>query len=376
MNYSNYDLSKIPAAAAPHGQTSNLVNPQTGQDAMIAISVVLMFFITVLSFGRLWHNAHVSASFGADDYIAAVAWVFAIVFHALILQQSKSFRHLWDIPASWFDSPRSKWSFALSMILGPATLFPKVAILLLYLRLFSGASRTFKILIYCTIGWCVAQYTVNIFNDIALCVPRKGENWASSTSYARCFRQMTWAVMQGVLNVFTDVWLLVLPLPTIFQLRLSVGRKMWLVGLFTTAILGVAASILGCIYRWKVKNSMDTTWMQNIMYLAVVSEIDAAIVCSCMPAFASWILHLVGKRPGPKGYQYGSSGSHQYGAGAIGSNKKKFDNTIKKSTFISTTNGTVDGDFVQLVDRDGGRSVNSVDRGRKQLSGNGNEDIV
>jgi len=230
---------------------------------------------------------------GLDDWTCAIAVIVTTAFTGLVLQQSYTFRHQWDTPVSWYDVKRAKYSFAISTILGPGTFFAKASVLFLYRRVFSGSDKRFKIIIWITMGWCFALYWVNVPLQAGFCAPFKGQGWADTSVYARCSRFLPFAIVQGTLNVIVDFWMLYIPLPIIWSLKMQRNKKLWIGGIFLTGILGCVASVIGLVYRIKVNYSKDTSWNSNILYLAIVFEIDSAIICSSMPAFASLAKRLI-----------------------------------------------------------------------------------
>ncbi|KAI9875334.1 MAG: hypothetical protein M1830_008605 [Pleopsidium flavum] len=65
-------------------------------------------------------------------------------------------------------------------------------------------------------------------------------------------------------------------------------RKIGILAIFMTGLLAVISSILGLVYRVRLLSSPDYEWNQAV----VIVEINVAIVCSSMPAFASFFRHF------------------------------------------------------------------------------------
>lgn len=158
------------------------------------------------------------------------------------------------MPESWYDVKRAKvfhptstphgilltklqYSFAISTILGPGTFFAKASVLFLYRRLFSGSQKRFNVIIWITMAWCVALYWVNVPLQSGFCAPFSGQGWADVAVYARCSRFLPFAIVQGTLNVVTDFWMLYIPLPIIWNLKMHRNKKLWIGGIFLTGIL-------------------------------------------------------------------------------------------------------------------------------------------
>ena len=182
-----------------------------------------------------------------------------MIFSAESVIVAYFFRHMWDVPVSWFTvtywkvyqmlvllaleaisqllmRPVQK-RFVGDLLLGPATFFAKVSLLLLYLRLFGKTNRTFRIKIYITIAFCACLYWVNVPLGAYFCAPKPGQEWDSPEVFALCSRSLPYAIVQGVLNVVVDFWLLWLPLPVIWNLNMALKKRLGVIALFMTGCL-------------------------------------------------------------------------------------------------------------------------------------------
>lgn len=63
----NIDLSKVPAATAPKGKTSNLVNPESEGYLITIINVVCLVVVLVVFILRMITRIHIVKSVGYDD---------------------------------------------------------------------------------------------------------------------------------------------------------------------------------------------------------------------------------------------------------------------------------------------------------------------
>lgn len=159
------------------------------------------------------------------------------------------------------------------------------------MRIFSAkvTSRSLKNQVNILLVFCFLLYWVNVPLEFVMCLPRKGQSWSDFKLLENCARSLPFAIVQGTLNVLVDIWLLYLPLPIIWNLHLPTKKKLWVAGIFATGILsvtscrrgsspihvltrshsGIAASLLGLVYRVKINYDTDTTWDQNILFLAM-----------------------------------------------------------------------------------------------------------
>ena len=126
--------------------------------------------------------------------------------------------------------------FAQEILLGPAIFFAKLALLLLYLRLFSPSKRM-RYLIYFGIVFSFCLYFTNLPLDAIMCAPRHGQAWDDLNVLAQCEKTLPFAIVQGTLNVAVDLFVLWLPIPVVWHLNMPTKKKIGIIGIFTTGLL-------------------------------------------------------------------------------------------------------------------------------------------
>jgi hypothetical protein len=77
------DLSKIPSAKAPPGWKSNLIDPPTNEDAVVAVNATLMAVAFIFVLSRIWMNFFKNRKLGWDDCIVVVGLLCAYFFSSL-----------------------------------------------------------------------------------------------------------------------------------------------------------------------------------------------------------------------------------------------------------------------------------------------------
>lgn len=176
--------------------------------------------------------------------------------------------HEWDVPMSKFATPSySKRIYAIGMIFAPGMIFAKCSILALYLRIFN-VSRTLRVLIWIGIVLVSCTYVVGIPLFTYYCTPRETEGWNLLLLF-KCQKNGVYALVQGVLGVVTDIYIFVLPLPTISNLQLPRAKKIGVFAAFMVGLLGIAAAALSLVYRVKNWQGTDATWNSARTYICV-----------------------------------------------------------------------------------------------------------
>jgi hypothetical protein len=115
-------------------------------------------------------------------------------------------------------------------VLHPAAVaFPKLIVVLLYLHILTNrwervAAKTLIFVIFAT--WL--SFTVAAMFQ---CMPFDF-NWDKSNPNGKCFNLQVFANSSSVPNIVTDLAVLILPLRTVFCLKISVGRRIGLLLIF------------------------------------------------------------------------------------------------------------------------------------------------
>lgn len=111
---------------------------------------------------------------------------------------------------------------------------------MLYLRLFKPNKVT-RWLVYGGIAVCGFFYSASIISNCVLCLPKHGQPDDAATwrlSFAECDRPaQNLALCQGIFGTLSDIYLLVIPIRSIFQLHLPLERKVGVSAVFMSGIM-------------------------------------------------------------------------------------------------------------------------------------------
>ncbi|KAI0473338.1 hypothetical protein GGR56DRAFT_698381 [Xylariaceae sp. FL0804] len=279
------DPCSIPAGVSPDGSPPNFVDPPSLQPAIIAISAVLLPIAITICAGRLFVNRK---SLRLADYFMLVGLVFDIGITGVLLAMSRGYRHIWDTPVCWLDARYLKLTFVEVLVVGPAVFFPKAAIFLFYLQLFS-IKKTVRI--GSKVGLVVA-FLAYFPTSLILCyfdAPHVGQTWNSLLTSALPGRGIAGGVTIGAASVLVDIYVFILPLPTIFTLNIAFSKRLQLVALFMTALTGIVASVVCLVYRVKLLGLTDSGWQSGAVAIAIVVENNVAIIVGSLPSFTTFV---------------------------------------------------------------------------------------
>ena len=126
-----------------------------------------------------------------------------------------------------------QWMFISSAMYLPSILGYRVALLLMYLRLF-GVNDRFKYATWAVLFFVTGYLSSNIITLIFGCTPIP-KYWKPDEP-GHCIDLVQADYTYGSMNVISDVLLFLLPLPMVWQLRLSPRERLGLVLVFMSGI--------------------------------------------------------------------------------------------------------------------------------------------
>ncbi|KAI0817115.1 hypothetical protein GGR55DRAFT_693413 [Xylaria sp. FL0064] len=260
------DLCTTPLVANPDQLPPNFEDPPSLQSTTIGLASVLVTIAIVATTGRLYVNR---CALNLSDYFMAVGLVLDIGITGIVLALSKTFRHHWDTPICLYVADLttkvsfSQLNFVSAFVTGPALFFPKAAICLFYLQIFSASK-------FVRIG-CKTEFVLTFL------------------AYFPGFKGIILGIIGGVSSVVVDIYIFILPLPTVFSLNMAHSRKMQLLALFATAFLGIVASVVNLVFRVKLLGLADIGWQSGRLSIAIVAENNVAIIVGSLPGFVKFL---------------------------------------------------------------------------------------
>jgi hypothetical protein len=160
----------------------------------------------------------------------------------------------------------------------------KLSILLFYLRLASTTHNTFHRVVHATIA-LLCIYTITIVSvSVFLCGKPSNGYSVQALLGEKCLDVTSMWYAQSGLNLLTDVVILILPMPTLIELRIPLHRKLALIAVFSVGSIAVAAA---CIRVWLISEwSKSFAAQAKYAYIMLIGgqiELNAGIVCACIP---------------------------------------------------------------------------------------------
>lgn len=128
----------------------------------------------------------------------------------------------------------AKYLVAVPMLYLIAVVFPKLAILAIYLRIF--VEKPYKIACYIVAGILIANWIGVTVAGFFMCIPFE-YIWDRTIPGGHCFDMNSYFRWGSLANIVTDVVMLVLPLPVIWKIQTTIPIKTGLTITFATGSL-------------------------------------------------------------------------------------------------------------------------------------------
>ncbi|KAF2962822.1 hypothetical protein GQX73_g10753 [Xylaria multiplex] len=279
------DLCAIPLAVNPDGLPPNFENPPSLQPTLIGISAVVLTFSVVTTAGRLYVNKR---ALKPADYCMAVGLILNIAIAGVIFSRSREYRHAWDTPICWYTTRLAKLDFVEGLLSGPALFFPKAAIFLFYLQIFS-INRPIKIGSKIGLVMAFIAYFPTSLITVYFTAPHVGQTWDDVVTSTLPVKGVPVGITAAAASIIVDIYIFILPLPAISALKIPLSKKIQLVALFTTAFFGIVASVISLVFRVALLGFYDSGWQLGRLAITIIVENNIAIIVGSLPAFTNFL---------------------------------------------------------------------------------------
>ncbi|MCJ1353417.1 MAG: hypothetical protein MMC33_003403 [Icmadophila ericetorum] len=270
---------------------------------IIAANLTVAILATIGVALRFWARSISKTGFAADDYFILVALPFGWgeCVCAIIAVQNGLGRHLNTlIPFHAAAFTRAVQAiFASQLIWATSIPLIKISILLFYVRIF-GRLRYLRLISY-GLGVFAICWSIMVILVCALqCRPIQLV-W-DKTLEGTCVNTYVFYLVGSSLNTLTDFIILILPIPAVWNLKLSVWKRLSLAGIFLLGSLTCVISLTRLITLGVDNTNVDTSWSLGIISIWSTAEPCLGIFAACLPTlrplfrkmFSRWALTTEG----------------------------------------------------------------------------------
>jgi hypothetical protein len=245
----------IPLSAIALWPPPNYTNPEQ-RFGLAPFAFFLEILTTLVLAGRIWARlTRRAGTFGADDVLVILAWMFGTAFTALSISgviDGGFDRHVWDVPqtlvaqggfVSFFSTITCRASTDLIQVAWASEGFflassclTKVSILLFYRRLVNRSySKRIQNVIYGLIAFTAVYFVVFVFFLIFVCDPVSASWQSLNLGYAvpyKCSSRRFMDTLAGAVSVISDAYVLIIPELVVYRLKMERKKKIVLFALF------------------------------------------------------------------------------------------------------------------------------------------------
>ncbi|KAF7592019.1 hypothetical protein BBP40_000800 [Aspergillus hancockii] len=256
---------------------------------IILCNTVLLVIATGGLLVRLFVRVRYLTGINLDDLLCITSWVFTVVLCVTCMLMTKyGFgKHIGTVQNFDYRAMFLKLDFVtmLSYVLALGAI--KVSFSLLYLHIFPG--KKFRIACWWLMAIMVAETIEEVLVVIFQCWPVYKAWDATGLVEGKCVNMTTFYYANFGIKLATDIALFAMPIPKLVQLKMTVGKRVGLVLMFSLGLLVCVTSIIRVTYMNPFSN--DHTWvLVDAMNWSCV-EVAVAIFIACIPSFKSLITY-------------------------------------------------------------------------------------
>ncbi|CAK3813283.1 Hypothetical predicted protein [Lecanosticta acicola] len=282
-----------PLAPAPPGFTTDF-SDEGYAPTLRGLIIALLVLNTIFTVARVYTRAGPLRSFGIDDGFVIAAWISTTVHMAVTLDAlAHGFgHHLWNIRVSGYAHLYRDF-FVLEVWSTVVYCSLKLAFLFTYERIFSP-TKVYRYLIWGGITVCFLFYFGSFWWLIFKCSPIAA-SWDPFITNYTCAKEFVSGGETGVFNVISDVYILFLPIPMIWNLQTNTKRKLRLLAVFSVGLFTAVTSIVRLAETVIQAKNPDAFYALGKVDIWALLEYSIGLMVVCSLVFtALWNKVLVG----------------------------------------------------------------------------------
>jgi hypothetical protein len=246
---------------------------------------------------RFWARRITGAGYRMDDYLIVPALLFAVglgtalIIGACIGQFGQHQKQVFGPDGKLIHDPDlkkyEKIKFSIQLMSVTLLGFSKLSLVFLYRRIFSSPTfrKVVDVFIGILIAWLIAFELATLFQ----CTP-------ISTIWTRfeyeygpyCIQVVPYYYTISVTDTLTDVIIMILPLPIIWNLHMPLKQRLAVAGMFLLGAIVIGASLARLIVFIQVGQELQTQF-HNITYHTTpvfswsIVEASLSVISACLP---------------------------------------------------------------------------------------------
>ncbi|KAF2472582.1 uncharacterized protein BDR25DRAFT_15617 [Lindgomyces ingoldianus] len=294
-------LMEVPLRAPPLGVVSNFSNPSFMGTPVLVTAGICLPLILAFTAVRIYAKLAILKKWKLEDYVYCISCpvVIALIsFEISIVLTKPNGYHAWDVNSSAMDKSSALHLLVFSISLGPVLWLLKLTLFCSILSAF-GSVRWLKNCAYIgliTTGLFFMAYSIIV---AVSCGPRPStdtESYLNGFNRGQCSSatgvNAIASILLGIVNLASDVYLLIIPLPSVISLNIPLKQKIGVFAIVCSGLTMCVCSLLGLIYRIMSWRSPDFTGTQIPLYVVFVAELSLGLMIPCMPSLFTVYRHF------------------------------------------------------------------------------------
>jgi len=271
---------------------------------------------------RMYTSLIVQKKFLLEDGLLLCGWLLIILITVLILRtvaQGLMGTHAYEMEISRFLE-YDKEFYPMPIVYPLCMMFGKLSLLVFYLRL--SPVFYFKIAAYFGMFFVFGSFFSLTFATAFPCKPI-AMAWNPLIDGSCISRPATYKAT-AILGLLSDIYLITLPLPTIFGLQMPWQQKAGLIAMFGVGIVTIFTSIMRLVIIIKELSNADVSWGSAPTAFWLIIEAHLMIICASLPSLRKFFRHIAPKFIGERSSAAGSNPQRNNNLITFGrSNQKK-----------------------------------------------------
>ncbi|PQE22322.1 integral membrane protein [Rutstroemia sp. NJR-2017a WRK4] len=282
-------MADVPAIAPPAGHTAFDTNDDTLWRWNVLCVSVCLTITTALFLLRIFVRAFMKREwywedFGSEQMLMCIHVQAGFVIYCALMTTVMSRHggvHQWDLTKDEVHGVLF-WFNITSIEYGIEIMFTKLTILCIYRRVFVPHRWSkFDIILRVFEAILITFYFAISCVKIWECNPR-ARIWNKALP-GTCIDVSKLLNTSGLFNFITDVLILLVPVKSVWNLKMAKKRKLQVVLIFTFGMIAPVFSMVGFVVREKISDNPDVTYGQPLVLLWGTAEVSTGFVCVCLP---------------------------------------------------------------------------------------------
>ncbi|CZT11694.1 uncharacterized protein RCO7_08696 [Rhynchosporium graminicola] len=257
---------------------------------MVAVFTFIIIFTSALVALRLASKIIVKKKLSPEDYIVCLAQCLSIVSNTFAIRMSiLGFgKHLYSQKAGAMKAIFFRFYIGENIYVAVLGLV-KISILVFYLRVFQ-LQTSFRIAVWMTIVFVALGTSFISFLTIFQCAPI-AFFWDLDLK-GKCLNINALAYANSGLSIVQDLVIVLLPIRVVWQLNMEGRKKLSVAFMFALGGFGCIVSMIRLQSLLVFGKTVDPSWDYVAVTIWTVLELAVAIICSCLPALRTLIIHI------------------------------------------------------------------------------------